>query len=162
MRYLESVTTWIVAALRWYIILLVAALVGLTFVQVVARYLMQNPFTATDQYARIVLVWLTFMGGAMAMLYDKNVRIDTLDHLLPDKVKRGLSLFFDLILIYLLTVLIVKGREVYQVGAFQSILGTPFSYQVMYSSLVVGAALMLLFVIVRLLRKIAGAQGRRL
>jgi TRAP-type C4-dicarboxylate transport system permease small subunit len=158
-RWLERATSWIVAALRWYIILLMAALVGLTFVQVVARYLAHNPFTATDQYARIVLVWLTFMGGAVAMLQEKNVRIDTLDHVLPERVKKALAVFFDLILIYLMVVLVDKGYEVYQVGAYQSILGTPFSYQIMYASLVVGAALMGLFVIVRLLRRLTAGRS---
>jgi TRAP-type C4-dicarboxylate transport system permease small subunit len=158
---IERATAWLEAALRWYIIALMVALVGLTFAQVLARYLMQNPFTATDQYARIVLVWLTFMGGAVAMLKGKNVRIDTLDHLLPGRVVSGLSILFDLILIYLLIVLTIKGHEVYRVGAFQSILGTPFSYQVMYSSLVAGTVLMALFVFVRLLRKLGLGAGRK-
>ena len=160
MKLIERVMAWLEAALRWYIIALMVALVGLTFAQVLARYLMQNPFTATDQYARIVLVWLTFMGASVAMLKGKNIRIDTLDHLIPARVVSGLSIAFDLILIYLLIVLTIKGHQVYRVGAFQSILGTPFSYQVMYSSLVVGTFLMALFVAFRLLRKLGPAVGR--
>ena len=146
-------------ALRWYIILLMAALVVLTFSQVLARYVMDSPFTSTDQLARIVLVWLTFMGAAAAIDHGQNIRIDSLEAHLPPIVRRGLSLLFDAVLILLLIMLTIKGYAVYQVGRFQSILGTPFSYQAMYSSLVVGTGLMGLFIGIRLLHKI-GVLGQ--
>ena len=154
MVLLDLVTTWIKKLLRLYIILLLAALLGLTFVQVLARYLMQNPFTATDQLARIVLVWLTFMGAAVAILENKNVRIDTLERLLPKGVRHFLSVGFDIVLVGLLAVLTVKGYEVYQVGAFQTIVGTPFSYQAIFSALVAGVFLMGLFILIRLIKKL--------
>ncbi len=159
MTVLDRVAAWVRAVLRWYIILLMVGLVGLTFVQVVARYVMQNPFTATDQYARIVLVWLTFMGAAVATLMDKNVRIDTFEQMFPAAVRRFLSVFFDIVLVYLLGVLTVKGCEVYKVGAFQSIVGTPFSYQVMFGAQVAGSVLMAFFVLVRLCGKLCRRAG---
>ena len=124
-----------------------------------ATYVMQNPFTATDQYARIVLVWLTFMGAAVATLMDKNVRIDTFEQMFPAAVRRFLSVFFDIVLVYLLGVLTVKGCEVYKVGAFQSIVGTPFSYQVMFGAQVAGSVLMAFFVLVRLCGKLCRMAG---
>ena len=140
--------------LKGYIILLMAALVALTFAQVLARYLMDSPFTSTDQLARIVLVWLTFMGAAAAIDQGQNVRIDSIEKLLPGKVRQILSVCFDFTLFILLVILTVKGYAVYLVGSFQTILGTPFSYQVMYSSLVVGTVLMALFTLVRALYKL--------
>jgi len=159
LRFLERALGLLRFLLRWYLILLMSALVVLTFVQVLARYLMDSPFTSTPQLVRIVVVWLTFMGAAVAILQGKNVRIDTVEQLLPAKIRDFLGVFFDLVLIALLVIITVKGYTVYVVGGFQVIIDTPFSYQVMYSSLVVGAGLMALFVLVRLLFKL-GVVGQ--
>jgi TRAP-type transport system small permease protein len=145
---------WLDKLLRWYIILLMALLVALTFIQVVARYVMSSPFTGTDQLARIASVWLTFMGAAVAVWKNKNIRIETIEKFLPEPVRKFMFLVFDLLLIVLLVVMSVKAYEVTEMGATQDIIATPFSYAVMYSSLFVGSVLMLLFVVLRTLSRI--------
>jgi TRAP-type C4-dicarboxylate transport system permease small subunit len=145
---------WLDKLLRWYIICLMALLVALTFIQVVARYVMSSPFTGTDQLARIASVWLTFMGAAVAVWKNKNIRIDTIEQFLPEPVRKAMFLIFDLLLIVLLAVMSVKAYEVTEMGATQDIIATPFSYAVMYSSLFVGSVLMLLFVVLRTLSRV--------
>ena len=73
--FLTGTLEWLDKLLRWYIIVLMAILVALTFIQVVARYAMSSPFTGTDQLARIASVWLTFIGAAVAVWKNKNVWI---------------------------------------------------------------------------------------
>lgn len=148
---LDHCLTWLDKILRWYIILLMAALVVLTFIQVIARYVMSSPFTGTDQLARICSVWLTFMGAAVAVWKNKNIRIETIEQFLPARVRKAMFLVFDLLLIILLAVMSLKAYEVTDMGASQVIIATPFSYAVMYSSLFVGSVLMLLFVLLRTL-----------
>ena len=147
---LKRILTRLRQLLRWYVILLMAALVVLTFVQVVARYVMDAPFTSTDQLARIVLVWSTFIGTVVAIDQNKTVRIETIEQLLPNGIRRLLSILFDIVLIALLIILTIKGYAVFVVGKFQTILGTPFSYQVMYAAAMVGTILMALCVTIRL------------
>lgn len=145
---------WLEKLLRWYIILLMAVLVALTFIQVVARYVMSSPFTGTDQLARIASVWLTFMGAAVAVWKNKNIRIETIEQYLPGPVRKAMFLIFDFLLIVLLGVMSLKAYEVTEMGATQDIIATPFSYSWMYSSLLVGSVLMLLFVVLRTLSRI--------
>jgi len=140
--------------LRWYIVALMALLVVLTFLQVLARYLAGSPFTGTDQMARICLVWLTFMGAAMAVRTSHNIRIDLLDRYLPFNALRLINIFFDLVLLSLLSALVYKGWQVTRVSASQQIVATPFNYDVMYLSVVIGAFLMFVFVAFRLLGRL--------
>jgi len=156
----EFVLLWLDRLLRWYIALLMALLVGLTFVQVLARYLMHAPFTSTPQLARICLVWLIFMGAAMAVRYGKNIRIETVEQFLPALFKRYINLFFDFLLLCLLIMLTYKGYQLSVVAGSQMILGTPFTGRLLYASLVTGSALMILFVAIRLLWKL-GLVGVR-
>jgi TRAP-type C4-dicarboxylate transport system permease small subunit len=149
-----QILNWLRRLLRWYVIALMLGLVILTFIQVLARYVMAAPFTSTDQLARIVLVWLTFIGTAVAVDQNKNIRIETIEQLLPHKARHVLSVVFDLVLIALLVILTVKGYSVFVIGKFQTILGTPFSYQVMYAAAMVGTALMTVYVLIRLLFKL--------
>jgi TRAP-type transport system small permease protein len=157
---LEHCLTWLDRILRWYIILLMAALVVLTFIQVVARYGMSSPFTGTDQLARICSVWLTFMGAAVAVWKNKNIRIETIEQFLPARVRKAMFLVFDLLLIILLSVMSLKAYEVTAMGASQVIIATPFSYAVMYSSLFVGSLLMLVFVLLRTLGRMGLLDSR--
>lgn len=147
---------WLNRLLKWYIVILMVLLTGFTFVQVVARYLMRSPIMGTDQMARITLVWLTFMGAAAAIREGKNIRIDAIEKLLPKQVRTWLEIFFDLILMFLLLVLVVKGYEVLLVARSQEVLGTPFSYGVVCAAIPVGALLMLSYVVVRLYSRLRG------
>ncbi len=151
---LRRTLTWLRRLLRWYIIMLMAALVILTFVQVVARYVMDSPFTSTDQLVRIVLVWLTFIGTVVAIDQNKSIRIETIEQLLPEKARHILAIFFDVVLTVLFIILSIKGYAVFIVGKYQTILGTPFSYQVMYAAAMVGTILMAVCVAIRLLFKL--------
>lgn len=131
-----------------------AALVVLTFIQVVARYVMSSPFTGTDQLARICMAWVTFMGAAVAVRKNTNIRIDSIEQLLPDAVRKTIFLIFDVVLFILLSVLTFKAYELTQIGSTQDIIATPFSYAVMYASILVGSMLMLLFILIRLLHRL--------
>lgn len=155
MRTFIAITLkWIDKLLRWYIIMLMAILVALTFIQVVARYAMSSPFTGTDQLARVASVWLTFMGAAVAVWKNKNIRIETIEQFLPEPIRKVMFLIFDLLLIVLLVVMSVKAYEVTEMGATQDIIATPFTYAAMYSSILVGSILMLLFVVLRTLSRV--------
>ena len=143
---LERVVLWLDWFLKWYIVILMALLVGLTFVQVAARYIMKSPFTSTEQYSRMVLVWLTFMGTAMAVRRNKLVRIEILEQCLPRKVRQFLSTCFDIILLFLLLVIIVKGWEAAMVTTSQVVAGTPLNYAWFVFSTVVGGMIMFFYV----------------
>ena len=69
---LVHLLNWLRRLLRWYVIALMLGLVVLTFVQVLARYIMAAPFTSTDQLARIVLVGL--IGAALLLVLVEGVR----------------------------------------------------------------------------------------
>lgn len=68
---LNRAASWVDFCLKWYIIILMALMVGMTFIQVVARYVMRSPFTSTEEYTRMVLVWVTFIGAAVALRRNK-------------------------------------------------------------------------------------------
>ncbi len=139
--------------LRAFIALLMVLLLSLTFIQVVARYVMHSPFTGTDQLSRIALVWLTFLAAAVAVREDKNIRIEVLVRRLSPNAAKWNATVLDLLLLCFLTVFSAKAYEVTRIGSFQHIIATPFSYAAIYSSIFAGSLLMLLFVALRILNR---------
>jgi TRAP-type C4-dicarboxylate transport system permease small subunit len=136
--------------LKWYIVVLMVLLVILTFVQVVARYLLHSSFTSTPQYARLVVVWLTFMGAAVASRHNRLIRIEIFEERLPPRIRTFMGTFFDLVLMGLLLVIIAKGWIVVIITNSQVVAGTPLSYAAYTFSVVLGSAIMFFYIGLRI------------
>ena len=78
----ERVLAWIIAALMLCLVVVVAS-------QLVDRHVITLPMAAPDQYARVMLVWITFIGFALAVKNGLNIRVDLIDQRLPVVVRRG-------------------------------------------------------------------------
>jgi TRAP-type C4-dicarboxylate transport system permease small subunit len=144
--------------------LAVAALVAVALIivsgQFIDRHFIDIPWDAPDQFARITIVWLCFLGTALALSEGAAIRIDLFDHVLPPRMLAWRDAVFDLLLLGMLAVLVVTGWTVVQVGASQLILGTPFTADVPYSGLFFGALLGAVFIGARILRRVLGVAQR--
>jgi TRAP-type C4-dicarboxylate transport system permease small subunit len=144
-KSLMGLSKWIDYALKWYIVALMVLLVGLTFGQVFSRYVLQSSWTSTEECSRLVLVWVTFMGTAVAVRRNKLIRIEVLEERFPPKLKSTLSAIFDFILMFLCAVIMVKGWEAADITTSQMVAGTPFSYAWFVASVVAGSALIFVY-----------------
>jgi TRAP-type C4-dicarboxylate transport system permease small subunit len=154
LRALEMVLEWMVA-------LLVLLLVLIVFGQFVDRHFYSLDIAAPDQYARVALVWLTFVGFAVAVRNGLNIRVDLIDARLPKRAQKTLAIVFDAIMLFLLGVLMVHGWRVVEVGKGQVLLGTVLTAAQQSASLVVACAVMILFVGLRLVARLLGVEPSR-
>jgi len=136
---------------NWLAALALAAVLLFTTSQVLDRYLFKSAFNAHDQLARIALVALAFVGIAIGIRDRVNVRIEVLAHLASPRVNRIVQGVLTLITWGLALVLLVTGIRLLDIGASQPILGTVFTYRVMYASLLIGMALLVAFLSLRVL-----------
>lgn len=155
---MQRALRWLDRLLAWFVAVLVVGLVTIVTSQLVDRHFIDIPIQAPDQYARIGLVWLTFLGFALAIRGNVAVRVDIIDHFLPPAARRWVGIASDAVLLVMLGVLAVKGWAVYEVGAGQLILGTPFTTGLPNMALVVGVALMIVYVAVRLVARCRGIE----
>lgn len=133
---------------------LIVVMWAIVLLQVIDRHFIDVPVAAPDQLVRIGLIWLTFLGFALALRDRVNIRVDVLDKHLPPALRRSLSIAFDLMLLAILGYVAAKTWLVVEAGAGQSLLGTPFTVALPTSGLEVGVVVAAIFVFVRvLLRK---------
>ena len=53
-----------------------AAALIVMFWQIITRYLFNAPLSWSDEFVRYLLVWITFVGAALAVRYSKLIKLD--------------------------------------------------------------------------------------
>lgn len=75
--------------------LAMALLCGISFANVLVRYLTNVSFAFTEEFSVFLLVFMTFVGAALAFATDQHVRIELVERSLPTPGRvlcRGLAL----------------------------------------------------------------------
>lgn len=88
---------------------LMMAMTALTLLQVVSRYAMDAAFPWTEELARIVLIYLTFIGSIVAFQRREHLKIEILMHALPQGARRWLQVIVDLASMLVLGVVVWQG-----------------------------------------------------
>ena len=146
--------------LRFGVVVALATVLVFTVGQVVDRHVLATGFSAFDQYARLGLVWLTFLGIALGFRERANIRIDLLDHVLPARFVRWKGLVLDALVLVAAISIVVVGWRLLEVGAFQVLMDTPFTYRAMYAAPIVGFVAMALFLAARIADALTGGRLR--
>ena len=66
-------------------------LLGLTLAQIVSRNLFDIGIPAADHLTRYLLLYITFVGAAIATAHDRHIRVDVIAHCLASAWQRRLE-----------------------------------------------------------------------
>ena len=84
----------------------------LVLYQVFTRYVLNNPAAFTEELVRYCLMWTGFVGAAYAFSTRQHMALFLVLEKLPDKSKRMLQAFIDLlILLFALFVITIGGAK---------------------------------------------------
>ena len=130
--------------------LLVAAMVVLLSIQVVGRYGFENPPEWTEELARMVFIYLTFVGGALAIVRNAHLRIESLHERLSPRSKTILDIALTLVGVIFLGVTLYYSVGLLGRLSHQPMTSVPISKAFMFAAVPVGCALMLVYELVRI------------
>ena len=82
--------------LQWLMVIIIASMALLVFLNVVLRYGFNSSLTITEEIGRYLFVWLTFLGGISAFIRNRHVRVDTFFLRMPALMRRVVLVFSDL------------------------------------------------------------------
>ncbi len=137
MRRLQVVLEWAAGSL-----LLGLLVVG--FLQVVSRYTGVIFIPWTEEVARLLFVWVVWIGAAAALVRGSHIRFDFVVERLPAQIRRPVELVVHIGVALFLIVVIRYGYEVAQSQATSTFLTFDLSVKYTYLSAVLGSALMLI------------------
>lgn len=93
--------------------LLLAAVFGfvalLTVYQVFARYVLKSPLVWSEELVRYLMIWIVFMGGAIALRKGMMISVEVIQGLVPPNVRRWLGITVSVINLVLFAILIKFG-----------------------------------------------------
>jgi TRAP-type C4-dicarboxylate transport system permease small subunit len=79
---------WLLRALSWIIGFLLFVQVVVILGQVLLRNVLGLPLVWSEELARYLTIWLTFLGGAIATANDEHVVVDVIVTMLPRSEER--------------------------------------------------------------------------
>jgi len=121
---------------------LLGALVATTSLQIFTRYVLNAPFTWTEELARMFFTWINFLGAALIVKRSSHISIDAATNLLPAGARRWVLALAHVITLSILCTLAVKGFQFLRTTGISSspALGVPWVY--VYAAFPVGMSLM--------------------
>jgi len=125
---------------------LMALLVLFLFIQVFARYALQSPPDWTEELARTVFLYATFVGGALAVARNMHLKIDSAVKMLPLRGQAWMRLTTNIIAIVFLSFVLYQSAIMLPKLAFQPLTALPFlSKAWFFASVPIGCGLMLVY-----------------
>jgi len=119
-------------------------MVVIIFLQIVSRIVIQSSFSWTEELARFLMIWLTFLGAAFSFQHGAHIGISMLTDKLPKKVSAIITLLVGILCSVLFVILTVKGFELVGKSANQTspAMRIPMSY--VYSVIPISGVLLTL------------------
>lgn len=124
-----------------------SALVFILFIQVVFRYALNNALSWPDELARFLLIWITFLGAAVATWDRGHLVIDFLVNKVSKRFNKKVAIFLNIInSIFLLVAVIVSFKAV-NISFGMSLVSLPLNWGQAFISLPIGFSLCFLYYI---------------
>jgi TRAP-type C4-dicarboxylate transport system permease small subunit len=143
---------------RWLLIVLLASMVVIVFANVVMRYVIGTSVIWSEEAARHLMIWMTFVGSGMALRTGSQLGIDTLQDALPERWARRLRVALALGMLVLFVLLAWYGVDYALRTRFQISAALGVSMMYVYIGMPVGCALMAAHLLLILRRYVARGE----
>ena len=133
-------------------------MVGLTFWQVIMRYLFHTPLTWSEELVGYLFAWASLLGACLVTGERGHMNIPVICQKMPETVQKWLGIFGEVIaFLFSVVILVYGGVEITQLsmGQMTASLGVPIG--VFYVFLPVAGVLNALYTILNI---IAIAEGK--
>lgn len=105
----EPVQERMAQILRWLMIVLMVAMTATIFTQVFSRYVLQSSIPWTEEVARYILVYIAFVGGALAVFEKSHLRVEIVVEMLPLRAQQALHIFSTTLIAVIAALLVYYG-----------------------------------------------------
>lgn len=130
--------------LNWALTIILTVMLVVVSAQVWYRFVLNDPLTWSEEVARYLFVWISFLGSAVGVRYNVHLGIDLIDKILSPKARKIMTVLVNLLMQIFLVVVIFWGIRLLHVVQFQKSASLGISMIYPYLAVPVGASFMLL------------------
>ncbi len=109
MNVLSWVLQSLVKALQWVVILLVILMTLDVLWGVFSRFILGNQAPYTDEAARVLSVWISFLGGALAFQAKAHLGVDFLVSKLTPTARKWCAVVTELLVVAFACIVLIWG-----------------------------------------------------
>lgn len=140
---MQAFERYFLAANRWALILLLAAMSVIIFTNVVMRYTTSNSLEWAEEVSRHMMIWLTFLGAGPVLRYGGHIAVENLQDALPRGAAVALRAFVAALLFAFFGFMVWYGWLYMQRTMFQLTAVTQIPFAYIYSAMLFGGLLLI-------------------
>ena len=129
----------------------ICMLIIIVFMQVINRNFFDHSFTWVEEVASMSMVFITYLGAAMATINNSNTRIDFFIRLLPKKLYHAVEVLDDAICIGFLVLVVVMAQRMMVVNWTMYTPALKLPVGVNYFAILLGSILMIVFYFIHMI-----------
>lgn len=142
--------------LRWGVSVVLAVVVAITIAQIVMRYVLNAPLIWSEELARFLIVWMTFLGAAVVCCDGRHLNVDVFFRAAPPVLRRALRVFNACVALGFLAILGYSSLTLVQLEMMQEMSALPLKIGHLRLATTVGSALMVLAILARIFHRRCG------
>jgi TRAP-type C4-dicarboxylate transport system permease small subunit len=93
----EGFWKFVDAVFSWLSVLTLGGMTVLIFIQVLFRYMFNSPLAWTEELARFLFIWMTFVAGVVAARRGQHIGVELIVNMLPSIGKKTIGVFAHLV-----------------------------------------------------------------
>lgn len=118
-------------------------LAGVVFLQFFTRYVLNDSSAWTEEIARYLLIWVTFIGAATAMRRGTHIGVEAILHFIPARIATALRFAIDVITVGFVALLCWFAITITERMQIQTMTVTDWPMSIVYGGVAFGCFLML-------------------
>lgn len=96
-RYTDKVFHILDKVMESFSALILGGMTLLIFIQVLARYVFKAPLAWSEEGARFLFIWMTFIAGYVGARKAQHIGVELVQNLFPVPVKKAMKILCDLL-----------------------------------------------------------------
>lgn len=147
LEYYDRLLDWIRIIVKYVMLVMATAIFLIILFTVFSRYLFNNVLSWSEEVPRYLLVWIGFLGAALAVDCKDHIGFDYVFNKLPARARIVMTLFLNLGIALIGLIMVVYGIDFVKQFGSDWMESIPYTNIWFYTALPVSGALILLFVL---------------
>ncbi|WP_317856006.1 TRAP transporter small permease [Chakrabartyella piscis] len=127
------------------VIIFVIGMVIVTFLQVIFRFALNNPLSWSEELARCLFVWVTFLGAAICARENAHIGMDYLVSKLPQKLAKGIGILGFVLIIIVCIAIAFTSFDIIAINMNQKSAALKLNMGMVYTAIPIGFAYMIVY-----------------
>ena len=147
LEYFDRILDWIRLIIRYIMLVMATAIFVIILFTVFSRYLFNYVASWSEEVPRYLLVWIAFLGAALAVDCKDHIGFDYLFNKLPGRARQILALLLNIGIALIGLIMLIYGIDFVRLFGGDWMESIPYTNIWFYIAMPISGALILLFVL---------------